>query len=177
MNKVLTLLIAALLLPSGLSAQQTKKADDWGPWVYLMGQWEGDVGGQPGQGTGEFAFYFDLGGKVMVRKSQADFPATKDRPALSHEDLMVIYLQPGESASRRAIYFDNEDHVIEYTAEFSAERGTYTFLSKAAPSAPRQRLTYTRQDADRVYIKFEIAPPDKPDAFSTHVQGTAHRKG
>jgi len=176
MYKVLTVLMTFLLLPSIASAQPTGIADDWGPWVFLMGQWEGDVGGQPGQGAGEFSFYFDLDGKVMVRKSRADFPATKDRPAFSHEDLMVIYLQPGKSASRRAIYFDNEDHVIEYTAEFSAERGTFTFLSEAAPSAPRQRLTYTREGTDRVSIKFAIAPPDKPDAFSTHVEGSAHRK-
>ena len=176
MKKCMKVLLASLLLPACLSAQQTKKTDNWGPWVFLMGQWEGDVGGQPGQGTGEFAFYFDLDGKVMVRKSRADFPATKDRPAFSHEDLMVIYLQPGESASRRAIYFDNESHVIEYTVEFSAERGTFTFLNEAVPSAPRQRLTYTREGADRVSIKFEIAPPDKPDAFSTHVEGSAHRK-
>ena len=176
MNKVMTVLMTFWLVPSIASAQQTRSAPDWGPWVYLMGQWEGDVGGQPGQGTGEFAFYFDLDGKVMVRKSRADFPATKDRPAFSHEDLMVIYLQPGESASRRAIYFDNENHVIEYTAEFSAERGCFTFLSEAAPSAPRQRLTYTREGADRVSIKFEIAPPDKPEVFTTHIEGSAHRK-
>jgi hypothetical protein len=176
MNKVLSFLIALFVLPSCLSAQQTRRADNWGPWVFLMGQWEGDVGGQPGPGTGEFAFYFELDGKVMVRKSRMDFPATKDRPAFSHEDLMVIYLQPGESASRRAIYFDNEDHVIEYTAEFSAERGTFTFLSEAAPSTSRQRLTYTREGADRLSIKFEIAPPGKPEAFSTHVEGSAHRK-
>jgi hypothetical protein len=176
MCKALTVLITLFLLPASLSAQQTKQADDWGSWVYLMGQWEVDVGGQPGQGTGEFAFYFELDGKVMVRKSRTDFPDTKDRPAFSHEDLMVIYLQPGESRSRRAFYIDNEDHVIEYTAEYSAERKTYTFVSEAIPSAPRQRLTYTREDASHISIKFEIAPPDKPDAFATHVEGSAHRK-
>ena len=112
----------------------------------------------------------------MVRKNRVDYSVTKERPAVSHEDLMVIYSEPGEAGTRRAIYFDNEGHVIEYTAEYSAERKTFTFLSAATPSALRQRLTYTRLETDRISIKFEIAPPDKPDAFSTHVQGSAHRK-
>ena len=112
----------------------------------------------------------------MMRKNRADYPATKDRPAFSHEDLMVIYLEPGGAGTRRAIYFDNEGHVIEYAAEFSAERKTFTFLSGAVPSSPRYRLTYTKEGTDRVSIKFEIAPPGKPDGFSTYVEAVAHRK-
>ena len=177
MNKVLTLLLASLLLPSSLPAQQAKSVDDWGPWVFLMGQWVGEGGGQPGEGVGEFAFYFDLDGKVMVRKNRADYPASKECPAFSHEDLMVIYSEPNGAGTRRAIYFDNEGHVIEYAVEFSAERGTFTFVSEAVASAPRYRLTYTKGETDQVSVKFEVAPPGKPDAFSTHVQAVAHRKG
>ena len=177
MYKVLTVLITFLLLPSSLPAQQAKSVDDWGPWVYLMGQWEGEGGGQSGQGTGEFAFYFDLDGEVLVRKNRADYPATKDRPAFSHEDLMVIYSEPNGAGTRRAIYFDNEGHVIEYAVEFSAERATFTFVSEAVASAPRYRLTYKKEETDRVAVKFEIAPPGKPDVFSTYIEAVAHRKG
>ena len=176
MYKVLTALMTFLLLPSIASAQPAGIADDWGPWVYLMGQWEGDMGGQPGQGTGEFAFYFDLDGKTMVRRGRADFPATKERPAFSHEDLMVICAEPSGAGKRRAVYFDNEGHVIEYAVEYSAERRTFTFVSEAVASAPRFRLTYTKGETDQLAVKFEVAPPGKPDAFSTHVEGSAHRK-
>ena len=176
MDKVLPVLLTFMLLPSIASAQQTKKADDWGPWVYLMGQWEGEGGGQPGQGAGEFAFYFDLDGKILVLQNRADYPATKDRPPFPHEDLMVIYSEPNGGGTRRAIYFDNEGHVIEYAVECSAERGTFTFVSGAVASAPRYRLTYTKGEKDQVSVKFEIAPPGKPDAFSIYVEAVAHRK-
>ena len=124
----------------------------------------------PGASAGRMSFHADVLNAIVIRRNESHSASGV------HEDLMVIYLQPGESARRRAIYFDNENHVIEYTADFSAERRTFTFLSEAAPSAPRQRLTYTREGTDRVSIKFEIAPPDKPEAFSTNVEGSAHRK-
>ena len=49
-------------------------------------------------------------------------------------------------------------------------------MSEAVASAPRYRLTYKKEETDQVSVKFEIAPPGKPDAFSTHVEGSAHRK-
>jgi hypothetical protein len=113
----------------------------------------------------------------MVRKNRADYPATKDRPAFSHEDLLVIYPEPNGAGPRRAIYFDNEGHVIEYAVEFSVERGTFTFVSEAVASAPRYRLTYTKGETDQVSVKFEVAPPGKPDVFSTYIEAVAHRKG
>ncbi len=72
----------------------------------------GEGGADPGQGVGGFTFSLDLQNTVVVRKNYADYPATKDRPAFSHNDLMVIY---GEGEKMRAIYFDNEQHVINYT--------------------------------------------------------------
>lgn len=87
---------------------------------------------------------------------------------------MVIY-PGGESKGTRAIYFDNEGHVIEYTAEFPPDGNSVTFLSAASPRAPRYRLTYTKADNARLRIKFEIAPPGKPEAFSTYIEAVARR--
>ena len=125
---------------------------------------------------GEFAFNFDLDGKVMVRKNLADFPATKDCPAFPHEDPIVIYSEPGGAGTRRADFFDNEAHVIAYTAGFSLERKTSTFSSGVVASALRCRLTYTKEGTDRLAIKFEIAPPGKPDALLTDSDAIAHHK-
>jgi len=164
------------MLPALLSAQQATGAENWGPWRDLVGEWGGEGGGQPGQGTGGFSFSFELGGKILVRKNRADYPATKDRPAFSHEDWMVIYPEPAGAAACRAIYFDNEGHVIEYKADFSAAQGTFTFLSEAVSTAPRYRLTYKQEGKDRVSVKFEIAPPGKPDSFAIYLQAVAQRR-
>jgi hypothetical protein len=173
MIRALTLCLAVFLLSS--PAQRKSDVGSWDSWRFLLGEWTGEGGGQPGQGTGTFSFNFDLQGKVLVRRNHADYHVTKDRPASSHEDLMVIYQEEGPRT--RGIYFDSEGHVIHYTAEFSEDKNTITFVSAPAPSDPRFRLTYTKGKNGTLAIKFEIAPPGKPDSFSTYLEGVARRQG
>jgi hypothetical protein len=171
-DRALALVMVVFL---GFSAQQ-KAADPWQAWRFLLGEWTAEGTGRPGEGAGSFTFALDLEGKILVRRNRADYPATKDRPAFSHKDLMVVY--PGtEGRGARAIYFDNEGHVIEYAAQSSEDQETWIFLSDPVPSAPRFRLTYTKGDDGTLAVKFESAPPGKPDSFSTYVEGAARRKG
>jgi hypothetical protein len=156
-----------------LSAQQPPRPVSWDAYQFLMGEWIGEGSGDPGQGSGSCTFAFDLQKTVLVRKNHTDFPATKDRPAFSHDDLMVIYQEGGKT---KAVYFDNEQHVINYTVALSKDSNAAIFLSDASPSAPRFRLTYTKMGTDRVKITFDIAPPGKPDSFKTYVEGTARKK-
>ncbi len=154
-------------LPSGVSVLE--------PWRFLVGDWVASGRGQPGQGTGSFSFRFELQGKILVRKNRADYPATNDHPAFSHEDLMVIYPEGGQGPVG-AVYFDNEGHVVEYLATASSDGNAWTFLSGPSPSTPRFRLSYTRAKKGTLDIKFEIAPQDRPDRFSTYLEGVARRK-
>ncbi len=163
-----------LLLPAYLSAQQSKDVGNWDSWRFLVGEWTAQGRGEPGHGTGTFSFHFALQGKILVRKNRADYPATKDRPAYSHEDLMVICPE-AEGQATRAIYFDSEGHVIYYVARFSEDKKTLTFLSDLVSSAPRFRLTYTKAKNETLILKFEITPPGRPDSFSTYVEGVARR--
>ncbi len=173
MRRAWTLCLALCFL--GFPAQKGMDAGNWDAWRFLIGEWTAEGGGEPGQGTGTFSFSLELQGKILLRKNRSDYPATKDHPAYSHEDLMVIYPQPGEAATR-AIYFDSEGHVIHYAAEFSEDKKALTFLSDAEPSAPRFRLTYTKDRDQALTIKFEIAPPGKPYSFTTYVEGIARRR-
>ena len=168
-------LIACFLLPSFALARQAPKSADWRDWQFLLGDWTGEASGQPGKGSGGFTFRLELEGKLLVRRSFSDFPAAKDKPAIHHEDLLYVYREPG-AREERAIYFDNEGHVIHYAIEISPDGKTWTFISPVESSAPRYRLTYSRVDDNQVGIKFEIAPPGKPDAFATHVASASHRK-
>jgi hypothetical protein len=167
------LLVVFAVFAAGGSTQVQAKDDPWEPFHFLIGEWVGE--GKEGQGTGHFSLTPDLGGKVLVRRNHAELPASNGRPAAVHEDLMVIYKsQDGKSA--KAIYFDNEDHVINYNVTFSPDKETLTFISATAPSAPRFRLTYQKEAEDRVGIKFEIALPGKPDDFKTYLEGKARKK-
>jgi hypothetical protein len=84
---------------------------------------------------------------------------------------MVIYR---EKDGPRAIYFDNEGHVIRYGVVSTPD--SVSFVSDSLPTAPRYRLTYTKGGTDRVAIAFDIAPPNAPGSFSRYIQAAAHRK-
>jgi hypothetical protein len=85
---VLLLLPLPILARSG--AQLTKEADTWEPFRFLIGEWTGKGTGATGEAVGAFSFSFELDEKILLRRNRADYPATKDKPAYSHTDLMVI---------------------------------------------------------------------------------------
>jgi hypothetical protein len=161
-----------LLITTPINAQQSK-TEPWAKWQFLIGEWDGQGTGKPGDGTGGFTLQPDLDGKVLVRKNHANYPASNGRPAFSHNDLMVVY--PADK-SPNAIYFDNEGHVINYAVRFNDSTGAIIFTSEPVAGAMRFKLTYTPVDKNKVNIKFEIAPPGKPDAFSTYIEASAVRK-
>jgi hypothetical protein len=134
---------------------------------FLLGQWEG-IGDQAGA-TGGFTFAPGVQDRVIVRTNYSNTPATGDKPASRHDDLMVIYVDAGVV---KADYFDSESHVIRYVAE--ARSGEVVFLSEIKPSEPRYRLTYTRT-SDTLNGKFQVAPPGKPESFSLYLSWTARK--
>ena len=173
--RVLLLITVAGLLPRTIARSTEGSMSDWAPLESLLGDWIGEGGGQPGQGAGEFSFHPDLQNRILVRKSYAVYPPTKDRPASQHNDLTVVYKESA-SSPLRAIYFDNEGHVINYSIKISPDRKTIEFVSDVLPSSPRFRLTYVKTGSDTLILRFEIAPPDKPDSFSTYIEAKAKRK-
>jgi hypothetical protein len=67
----------------------------------------------------------ELDGTVLVRKTHLDYPATKERAAFGHDDLIYVYHDPQDN-SLRAIFFDGEGHVI---------RDAVTVASSGTPSS------------------------------------------
>jgi len=141
---------------------------------FLVGTWQGEGGGRPGQGSGSASFTFDLDGRVLLRHNRSEYPATGDKPAVIHDDLMVIYPVPG-TRKLEAMYFDNEGHVIEYAVAASPDGRRVVLSSEPEPSSPTFRLTYAVVDGNTVDVTFEIAPPGHPDAFKPYVSGRMHR--
>ncbi len=146
---------------------------DWEAWKFLLGEWEGGHTGDPGAGTGTFSFAFDLDENILVRKSRTVFPPTKERAGYAHDDLIIVYCEL--TGEKRAIYFDNEQHIIHYAARVSADQNTITLESDPLPAQPQFRFTYTRLGEDQVDARFEMTPPGQPGAFFTYLEGTARR--
>ena len=167
-------LVTILSVPN-LAAQQSE-ASNWQDWGFLLGEWTGTGNGQPGQGTGKFAFKPDLQRRVLVRTNYAEYPATKEKPAFRHDDLMIVYRE-SSSEPTKAIYFDSEGHVIHYIVKVNEAAKGVTFLSEPTPGDPSYRLSYIGNGLDAVNIRFEVAPPDKPDQFQTYIEASAKRTG
>ena len=166
--------IVFLLACSSVASQaRAQKKDLWADWAPFLGSWEGAGSGDPGQGRGEFSYALELEEAVLVRHNFAEYPASKDKPAYRHDDLMVIY--PGANDKKtHADYWDNEGHVIHYEVEVSA--GKLVFMSDPAQAGARYRLTYIKTGEDDLKLRFEIAPAADRNSFKTYIEATARRK-
>jgi hypothetical protein len=163
-----TLAVAAVLLGSAAASAQTEAAPALAPLRFLVGDWRA-IDTAPGE-RGRFTFRFDVQEHVLIRTNEAVYDATVSRPASRHDDLMVVYV---DSSVVRADYFDNEGHVIRYTADVGDNR--VTFLSDPDPKGPRFRLTYVLGDS-QLTGTFEIATPDAPEAFKAFLSWKARRQ-
>ncbi len=173
----LTLVTALLAIVASMpqSAAQSQ-ADAWASYRFLIGTWTGEGQGQPGTTIGTATFRLDLDDRILVRTSRVAVPASGQRPASTHQDLLVVY-RPAPGQPVRAIYWDNEDHTIEYDVSASPDGKVVTFVSKASASSVRFRLVYTRLDGSHTDVKFEMAPPGSPEAFKVYTQGVTRRVG
>lgn len=167
-------LVPFLLVAFSLAQAPSQAANSWKDFDFLLGDWTWSGGGKPGQATGTSTFKSDMNGTVLLRKVHLDYPATKERAAFAHDDLLYVYHDP-QDGSVRAIFFDGEGHVIRYAVTPAPDGNSIQFLSHAAPSGTRCRMTYTRVDPDSVTEKFEIAPPGKPDEFAPYVEFLAKK--
>lgn len=147
-----------------------QQSPTWDKWNWLLGEWEGEGSGQPGEAKGTFSFTFDLDSKVLLRKSHTEFPEQNDKPKLIHQDLMVIHLD-NTQAPAKAVYFDNEGHTIYYLVSYTEDSILLTSENKT--KGPVFRLTYTLLDTNSIYTKFEISSDG--NQFRTYVEGKSKK--
>jgi hypothetical protein len=83
---------------------------------------------------------------------------------------MVVYRDEA-SHEFRAIYFDSEEHTIQYSVKPGT--GGVVFESAPSPTAPRYRMTYTSTGTGSARFQFEIAPPGKE--FTPYIKATLRR--
>jgi hypothetical protein len=171
MRKFLLLLV---LLLSLAGSGQLSPQYDWSAWDFLMGEWlTGSSNGLGTTGTGWFTFSTDLSGKVLLRKNHAEYPPHKGGPGAIHDDLTIVYWDGG---IRKALYDDNDGHVVHYDVRFSPDRKKIIFESEKNSPGAHYRLTYEALQPDLLKLTYEYAPAGKPDQFLPYTQGLAHKK-
>ena len=147
--------------------------DLWKPLEFLIGTWEADSqGGSAGAAaSGTYTFRLELNGTVLARHSTSSgckAPADFD---CEHGDLLYIYRDASDQPCK-AIYFDNEGHVIHYEVSTPAP-GAAIFLSGASPSQPVFRLSYERKDSI-MSGKFQMRMPGQA-AFTSYLEWSGRK--
>jgi hypothetical protein len=176
-NKNIFIVALILFLSQSLFAQvfdkEPVKDTTWAKWNFLIGNWEGDGNGKPGKGNGAFSFKTDLDDNILVRKSSTIFPKTQDKAVLVHDDLLIIYPDTTGIPSK-AIYFDNEGHVLNYTITYTDS--SIVLTSDVVPDLARFRLSYIKIDSKKVNVRFEMALPPEQNKFMTYIEEKATKK-
>jgi hypothetical protein len=154
-------LFALALALNGRSVSAS--TDPWKALGFLEGTWDAhaQAGSAGAQSSGMYTFKFELKRHVLARNSEAyaacQGPATFD---CKHSDLLYVY-QEAENQTLKAIYFDNEGHVIHYAVS-TPDSSTAIFISDASPSGPQFRLVYELKDSV-MWGKFQMRMPGQAE--------------
>jgi hypothetical protein len=149
-------------------------ADPWQSLRFLTGTWQAKTqgGSAKAAGSGTYTFRLELQNHVLARhSSSADCGGPADFNC-KHSDLLYVY-QDGGSQSYKAIYFDNEGHVIHYDVSTPAAN-TVTFLSDASHPGPQFRLIYAL-DGAIMSGKFQMRMPGQRD-FASYLEWTGAKQ-
>jgi hypothetical protein len=123
-------------------------ADPWKALAFLEGTWgaHAQAGSAGAQSDGRYTFRPELKHHVLVRSSEV-YAACKGPASFDckHSDVLYVY-QEAQNQPLKAIYFDNEGHVIHYAVS-TPDPGTAVFLSEPSAAAPQFRLVYELKDA------------------------------
>ena len=133
--------VLSLIIGVGAFAQSTAA---WKSLGFLEGTWDAKTTGGPAV-AGSYVFRKELGGHIMARHSKTGSckgPADFD---CEHGDLLYIF-EEAPGAQLKAIYFDNEGHVLHYSVA-SSTPNSVTFLTDPAVPGPQFRLVYELKGA------------------------------
>jgi hypothetical protein len=173
-NKVIkTLVVAELFFAAGLAAP-TSPAPTWKALNFLLGTWEATTrGGSAGAATsGTYSFQLALRGHVLARYSGSSGCKAPTDFDCEHGDLLYIYPDTPRQ-SYKAIYFDNEGHVIHYDLSTPTPTSV-VFLSSPSQPGPQFRLSYVLKGST-MYGKFQMRIPGESE-FKSYLEWEGRKK-
>lgn len=140
----------------------------------MIGTWEARTqgGSASAVSVGAYAFQLELGNHVLARHSSN---AACQGPAdfnCDHGDLLYIY-RDSPDQPLKAIYFDNEGHVIHYDVTTPAPNNA-TLLSAPSQQGPQYRLIYELKG--KVMLgRFQLRMPGQSD-FRSYLEWAGEKK-
>lgn len=149
-------------------------SDTWKPLQFLIGTWEAKTqGGTAGAASsGTYTFQLELRDHVMARHSYSEGCKGPADFHCEHNDLLYIY-QDASGQPYKAIYFDNEGHVIHYDVSTAAPTSAL-FLSESSQPGPQFRLAYELKGST-MYGKFQMRLPGQAE-FKSYLEWSGMKK-
>jgi hypothetical protein len=161
--------VLAAMVVSVVAGQQPVKtpppSDPFAPVRFLVGTWKGENSGDPGNGTSDRTYAFDLGGAVLATRNVAVYPPQpKNAKGETHQDAGFITY---DRVRRALVYrqFHSEGFVNQYLRDGAAGNAdTVVFVTETIENIGpgwRARETYRRTGPDTITETFELAEPRK----------------
>jgi len=168
------IVLALFLLTCSLLAQNAPAPlETFKSLAFLEGTWEAKAKTEGVVGAGTYTFGSELDGHILARHSTNDGdckgPAEFD---CEHSDLLYVY-QDAPGQMLKAIYFDNEGHVIHYEVSTPNQK-TAVFLSEASQPGPQFRLIYELKGSI-MSGKFQMHMPGQED-WKSYLEWSGARK-
>lgn len=153
------------MMCTALLCAQTAPSTGGDPWIalsFLEGTWDAKTHGETSgvNAAGTYSFRKELGGHILARHSSA---AGCKGPAdfnCEHGDLLYVF-QDATGQPLKAIYFDNEGHVIHYSVS-TPSPASALFLSDPTAPGPQYRLVYELNGAV-MSGRFQMRMPGKTE--------------
>jgi len=164
MKAILFSLCVAAALPATAQTSPPPATDAWAPLAFLEGTWAAKATRPDGVAVdASYLFRRELRGHVMARRAASNAQCTGSATFdCEHSDELIVYAeQPGQPL--KALYVDNEGHVIHYVVSTPAPNDA-VFLSEGT-GGPRFRLEY-RLDHGEMAGKFQMQMPGQSDWHS-----------
>lgn len=168
------------VLPAADSPSPTPavRPDPFLPLRRLLGKWEGDSTGQPGNGKSEREYSLTLNNRfIRVDNKSTYAPQEKNPKGEVHEDVGYLSYDKGQ---KKLVFrqFHIEGFVNQYVLEsISEDTRTIVFLTSAIENIPagfRARETWEIVSDDEFVETFALAEPGK--YFQTYSQTRFRRK-
>jgi hypothetical protein len=182
MNKSITFVAAvcfgATVLFAADSTEQNNRAALWKPLRFFIGTWEGEVAGQPGNGTAEREYSFILNEQFIHIVNRSSYPPQAKNPkGETHKD--IGFFSYDKSAKKFMLrQFHIEGFVNQFASQTIAEDGrTIVFVTTAIENIAagwRAREIYRILNDNEFIETFALAQPDHE--FETYSEIHFRRK-
>lgn len=160
--KIAALVLLVFAVPLVAQSAPAPSVDPLKSLSFLEGTWEArsQAGSAGATTSGTYTFKRGLREHILARSSSSSAckgPATFD---CEHSDLLYVF-EDAPGSVLKAIYFDNEGHVIHYDVSTPTPTSAI-FLSEASRPGPQFRLVYDLKDGT-MSGKFQMRTPGQTE--------------